>query len=154
MVASGCFPLRWQAEQKLRSAAFVQHHKRGWYCMSPTQGKVKIQSTVSPECLLPAYHHKLGTCVFSQSKAMQEPSHPEIVPVNTQTVLPNEQTPCEIMVSCYLELLTQDNLVSTGQPAPYRGYYFSIKPIRLGRSEIRLFLPFSTRTLNNLSDET
>lgn len=123
--------------------------------MSPTQGKVKIQSTVSPECLLPAYHHKLGTRVFSQSKAMQEPSHPEIVPVNTQTVLPNEQTPREIMVSCYLELLlTQDNLVSTGQPAPYRGYHFSIKPIRLVRSEMRPFLPFSTITLNDLSDET
>ena len=31
-----------------------------------------------------------------QSKAIQEPSHPETVPVNTQTVLPNEQTPHEL----------------------------------------------------------
>lgn len=125
-------PLIMAAEQKLRFTAFVQHHERGWYCILPAQGKIKIQSAVSAECLLLAYHHMLGTCVFYNPRPFKSHHTQRLSLLTPKQYCPMNKLHMSYMVSCYLELLlTQDNLVTTGQLTPYRGYYFSVKPIRV-----------------------
>lgn len=40
------------ADWELRRAATTQHHKRKRYHIMLTQEKIKIQSAISPECIL------------------------------------------------------------------------------------------------------
>ena len=85
----------------------------------------KIQSMVSTERLLLSHHRKLGTCVFSQWMAIQEPSHPE---QRSSPFMPKEY--CLINSTGIAWSHDTWNLLATGQPAPNQGNYFSIKPIR------------------------
>ena len=47
------------ADWELLLPVVTQHHKKVWYCILLAWEKIKIQSTVSTECLSLLHHHKV-----------------------------------------------------------------------------------------------